>query len=150
MEHTWTTEAIRRKLFTDAKSFREIESRIEALPSKTERGNALEVFAETYLVTLKTVPAKAVWPSSSIPQRLLREYALPVPDKGVDGLVLTASDEHHAYQVKFRTGRPNLTWRELSTFVGISDKTDGRFLFTNCEKLPKELNDRGVYAETVM
>src|ERR1035437_5167204 len=49
-----------------------------------------------------------------------------------------------AYQVKFRTGRPALTWRELSTFIGLTDSPHihSRVLLTNCDELPAVLNDR--------
>src|ERR1039458_1430000 len=49
-----------------------------------------------------------------------------------------------AYQVKFRTGRPALTWRELSTFIGLADSPHihSRVLLTNCDELPAVLNDR--------
>jgi predicted helicase len=49
-----------------------------------------------------------------------------------------------AYQVKFRTGRQPLTWRELSTFMGLADspKIHSRILLTNCDELPEVLNDR--------
>jgi hypothetical protein len=36
---------------------------------------------------------------------------------GVDGVFQTRAEEFSAYQVKFRAGRPALTWAELSTQV---------------------------------
>ena len=47
-------------------------------------------------------------------------------DKGVDGVFATQLGGHHAYQVKFRTGRPSLTWDELSNFIGLVDRVDRR------------------------
>jgi len=37
-------------------------------------------------------------------------------DMGADGVIETPLGQYDAYQVKFRSGRPNLTWDELSTF----------------------------------
>src|ERR1039458_8950565 len=48
----------------------------------------------------------------------------------------------YAYQIKFRTGRLALTWRELSTFIGLADSPHihSRVLLTNCDELPAVLN----------
>ncbi|TXT23888.1 MAG: type III restriction protein res subunit [Gallionellaceae bacterium] len=63
-------------------------------------------------------------------------------DMGVDGIYLTADGEWRAYQVKFRSNRPSLTWDELSTFMGLTDQVSQRVLFTNCEALPGLMQDR--------
>ena len=107
-------------LITGANRFKDVEQRIEALPTRKERGDALEVFAEAYLRTIRATQIKEVWPETTIPPSLKQRYLLPTRDKGADGLVQLTNGEYHTYQVKFRTGRPNLTWTELGTFVGIS------------------------------
>jgi hypothetical protein len=53
---------------------------------------------------------------------------------GVDGVFKTVSDEFNAYQAKFRKDRVSLTWSELSTFMGLTDKVNQRVLFTNSKK----------------
>jgi predicted helicase len=62
----------------------------------------------------------------------------------VDGVFQTLLGHLNAYQVKFRTGRPTLTWRELSTFMGLADSPHirSRVLLTNCDDLPPVLNER--------
>ena len=50
MKHLKTAKF--RNFFSGAKRFAEIEKRIEALPTKKERGDAMEVFAEAYLRTI--------------------------------------------------------------------------------------------------
>ncbi len=61
---------------------------------------------------------------------------------GVDGVFETAAEEATCYQVKFRTGRPSLTWTELSTFFGLSDVGCGRLVFTNCDEIAAVAEDR--------
>jgi superfamily II DNA or RNA helicase len=60
----------------------------------------------------------------------------------VDGLYQTGAGELCAYQVKYRSRRPALTWEELSTFMGLTDQVSQRVLFTNCEALPNLMRDR--------
>ncbi len=50
---------IQQKLFENLTSFNELESRISALPTELERGDAFEVFAEAYLATQAIAQAKA-------------------------------------------------------------------------------------------
>ena len=62
----------------------------------------------------------------------------------MDGIFRTLLGHLSAYQVKFRTNRPSLTWRELSTFIGLADSPQirSRVLITNCDDLPALLNER--------
>ena len=53
--HLKTQSFIHKKLFENITGFNELESRISALPTKQERGDAFEVFAEAYLATQKWV-----------------------------------------------------------------------------------------------
>ena len=78
----------------------------------------------------------------SAPPTLQQRLRLPLKDMGVDGVFETAADEPTCYQVKFRTGRPALTWTELSTFFGLSDTDCGRLVFTNCDELASVAEDR--------
>ena len=75
---------------------------------------------------------------------LNKSLQLAAQDYGIDGVLKTRLGQHSAYQVKFRTGRPALTWRELSTFMGLADSPNihSRILLTNCDDLPAVLNDR--------
>ena len=62
----------------------------------------------------------------------------------MDGVFRTILDQFSAYQVKFRSGRRALTWRELATFMGLADspRIQTRVLLTNCDDLPSVLNER--------
>src|SRR5438874_11412668 len=122
-----------RRVFDGLTSFRELERRISGLATKGERGAAFEVFAEAYLATVAVEKAKHVWPGASVPHSLRKRLALTIGDKGVDGIFETQLGDYHTYQAKFRTGRSSLTWEQLSTFIGFSDRVDQRVLFTNCD-----------------
>ena len=61
---------------------------------------------------------------------------------GVDGIVETATDDLFCYQAKFRTGRPALTWSDLSTFFGLTDSGNGRLVFTNCDDITSVAEQR--------
>ncbi len=128
-------------LFTALNSFSELENRISKLPIE-ERGDAFEVFAEAYFNTQKIHQAKEVWPDSVVPQTLRNQLGLPSTDKGIDGVFLSHNGQYHAYQVKYRSYRSNLAWEELSTFMGLSDKSDQRVLFTNSNDISSVMNAR--------
>ncbi len=142
--HPKATYFVQRQLFSGLTTFAELESKIAALPDEQSRGAAFEVFAEAYLATQRKHDAAHVWPHGSVPLDLLKNLGLTQQDQGVDGVLQTLLGQFNAYQVKFRTGRPSLTWRELSTFIGLADSPHihSRVLLTNCDELPAVLNDR--------
>lgn len=142
-KHSSASRLLSTSLFDGLTSFADIEARISALPGNKERGDAFEIFAEAYLATQKIAQAKEVWPFEVIPLEQLKALSLDTGrDMGVDGTYLTIDGELRAYQVKFRSNRPALTWDELSTFMGLTDQVSQRVLFTNCEVLPSLMQDR--------
>ncbi len=143
-QHSKAGEFVRRGIFAGLRDFAELERRIAALPDEQSRGAAFEVFAEAYLATQRRHDAAIVWPLASVPTQTLQTLGLSAQDYGVDGVLQTRLGHFNAYQVKFRTGRPALTWRELSTFMGLADspRIRSRVLLTNCDDLPPVLNER--------
>jgi superfamily II DNA or RNA helicase len=143
-QHPKASLFVRQNLFARIGSFEELEARIAALPDEQARGDAFEVFAEAYLATQRKHDAAAIWPLSSVPTLVLQSLGLGPQDYGVDGVFRTLLGHLSAYQVKFRTNRPSLTWRELSTFIGLADSPQirSRVLITNCDDLPALLNER--------
>lgn len=132
-----------RNLFGEVASFTELERRISALPTNQDRGDAFEVFAEAYLATQTACQASNVWPFDRIPAELRQKHGLDTDrDMGADGVYETTLGELNAYQVKFRTGRPSLTWEELSTFMGLTEQVAERVLFTNSDDLPSLMGVR--------
>ena len=142
--HPKAERFVREGLFKHLNDFSEFERRIAALPDEQSRGDAFEVFAEACLATLRQHDAAEVWPLAAVPLDVLRSLALGTSDFGVDGVVKTPLGHFNAYQVKFRSDRTPLTWRELSTFMGLADSRSihTRILFTNCDELPAVLNER--------
>jgi len=142
--HPKATSFVRQNLFADVTDFAELETRIAALPDEHSRGGAFEVFAEAYLATQRKHDAANVWPLTAVPTQILQTLGLATKDYGVDGVFKTLLGNFNAYQVKFRTNRPALTWRELSTFMGLADSPQirSRVLLTNCDELPSVLNER--------
>jgi hypothetical protein len=67
-------------LFKELKNFRELESRIVALPTEKERGDAFEVFAEAYLMTQGMEKPKTIWTSERIPPSLTKKLAFAKRD----------------------------------------------------------------------
>ncbi|MDP2831810.1 MAG: hypothetical protein Q8Q28_00630 [Pseudomonadota bacterium] len=142
-KHPAAARFLNNGLFDDLASFTEIEARISALPTTKEIGDAFEVFAEAYLATQKIAQAQEVWPFDAIPMDQRKTLYLDTGrDMGVDGIYQTGAGELCAYQVKYRSRRPSLTWEELSTFMGLTDQVSQRVLFTNCEALPDLMRDR--------
>ncbi|MHB8522840.1 MAG: DEAD/DEAH box helicase [Limisphaerales bacterium] len=143
-QHPKTASFVRQNLFAGVTTFVELETRVAALPDEQSRGDAFEVFAEAYLATQRKHDAANVWPLTAVPSRILQSLGLAAKDYGVDGVFKTLLGNFNAYQVKFRTNRPALTWRELSTFMGLADSPQirSRVLLTNCDELPSVLNER--------
>jgi superfamily II DNA or RNA helicase len=142
-KHTAHTHFLQRGLFDNLAVFAELEARISALDTNKERGDAFEIFAEAYFATQKIALAREVWPFEAIPLEQRRRLSLDTGrDMGVDGIYETTDGELRAYQVKFRSRRPALTWEELSTFMGLTDQVVQRVLFTNSETLPSLMQDR--------
>lgn len=142
-KHSSAARFLNTGLFDSLNSFTDIEARISALPGNKERGDAFEIFAEAYFATQKIAQAQQVWPFEAVP--LAQRQALSLDtgrDMGVDGTYMTVDGDLRAYQVKFRSNRPALTWDELSTFMGLTDQVSQRVLFTNCETLPSLMQDR--------
>jgi hypothetical protein len=131
-------------LFDSLRNFADLEARIASLPAQ-DRGDAFEVFAEAYLATQKIIGAEEVWPGDQVPVAVLQTCSLPVQDLGADGVYRTLAGQYNAYQSKFRTGRPSLTWQELSTFMGLTDQVGERVLFTNCDDLPAVMQARSSF-----
>ncbi len=131
-------------IFSSIQSFKELESRISKLLSDKDKGDVFEVFAESYFATQRIYDVKVIWPSNTSPLEVLTKLGLTQNDYGVDGVYQSHLAQYTAYQVKFRSDRKSLTWRELSNFIGLadSDVIRTRVLFTNSDDMPSLLNER--------
>jgi superfamily II DNA or RNA helicase len=133
--------------FTNLNNFKELESKIEDLPTALEKGAAFEVFAEAYIATQKDREAEIVWPNSHIPMDLRDQLNLTRKDNGVDGVYKTHLKKNYAYQVKFRSKRQSLPWGELGTFFGQTDNSNiaCRVIFTNSDDIAGVAENRDRY-----
>lgn len=134
-------------LFKNLGSFAELESRIASLPTEKNRGDAFEVFAEAYLSIKRRHDFIEVWPLVSAPPDILRSLSISPRDYGVDGLLISNTGDQSVYQVKYRTGRATITWRDLATFFGLSDNLGikSRILVTNCDDITDVANERNSF-----
>lgn len=130
------------RLFAGLATFSDLERRIEQLPTEKERGDAFEVFVEAYLNLDEAAQADEVWVGGTVPSEIRRQLNLPANDYGYDGVFRTRLGELVAYQVKFRTARTPLPYRELSTFFGTTEKAALRFVITNSVGIAKVAKSR--------
>lgn len=143
-KHPKATKFINSGLFEGIRDFSQLEVRIASIEGDKDKGDAFEVFAEAYLATQRKHEAAEIWPSSEVPTDTIEELRLPSSDMGIDGVFRTRLDSYCVYQVKFRTNRPAITWREISTFMGLSDaaKIENRVLITNCDSITNVVEQR--------
>ena len=133
----WARDVIR-----GVKSFVELENRIAALSLEKDRGDAFEVFVEAFLATQPIAQAETIWASDSAPVAIRQQLNLPSSDFGADGIYRDRNGNLVVYQVKFRTDRTSLSWRDLATFFGIAEKADQRVLLTNSDAIASVAEQR--------
>jgi hypothetical protein len=68
-------------------------------------------------------------------------FNLPNDDTGIDGIYEERGGNQVAYQVKYRKNH-NLTFAEVSPFLGITEKFTDRVIFTNASSLSDKAADR--------
>jgi len=136
-------------LFRQLASFATLEDRIAALPGEKARGDAFEVFVEAYVATQPICQAEEIWPSETAPAHVRKQLNLPARDYGTDGVFRTRNGELVAFQAKFRTGRKPLSYRELSTFFGLTELADQRVLFTNVDDIAVVAEERSLFSYVI-
>ena len=66
-------------------------------------------------------------------------------DIGADGIYINNEKKNCTYQVKYSQNNSSLTWQELSTFIGVSEKAFRRHLITNTRNISdKFLNKKRI------
>jgi superfamily II DNA or RNA helicase len=140
--HSSASRFIQAGLFSNLKTFSELERRIEKLPTAKSKGDAFEVFAEAYLNLFSLEKFKSIWVDKKIPPKIRIKLKLSPKDAGVDGIIETISGRYRGYQVKFRSDRKQLTYTDTATFFGLTDCCDDRLLFTNSEDISNIAEER--------
>src|SRR6516225_6297624 len=135
---------IRRGLYDNLRSFAELEQRISALGDENTKivGDAFEVFVEGYLATHQKMQAERVWLVGQVPLDIRQQLNLPNDAKGIDGIFQTRTGTLVPYQVKFRTQRAYLTYTEIATFLGLTERATDRIVFTNSNELADDVKNR--------
>lgn len=125
-------------------TFSALECRISALGSQSSTvvGDALEAFVEGYIATNKLLQAEEIWIVGSIPAEIRKKLNLPADKKGIDGVFRTRSGDLVPYQVKFRSNRSHLSYAEVSPFLGLTERTSDRILFTNTDRIAEDARNR--------
>ncbi len=91
--------------------------------SEKERGDLFEILTKYYLLIEPTYTTKLtdVWLWSEIPTNVKELLGLPTRDMGIDIVARTKTGKYWAVQCKYRSNKNgSLTWREISTFAGLS------------------------------
>lgn len=133
-----------RNIFQKVKSWKELENRISRLPIEKQRGDAFEDFCEGFLVLTPEYNIKNIWRHGEIPSSIIKSLGFKgQKDLGIDFVAETKDGKLWGIQSKFRRNREDIvSYRELSTTLAISDKTDYRLIVTNTLQLPDVIQKR--------
>lgn len=144
IKHKATSKILHEVLTRDIQSFKQLENKIESLVkhNTTLEGDAFEVFIQGYIATNPKFQTKKIWVVKSIPEQIRKKLNLPSDAKGIDGVFENRNGEIVPYQVKFRKGRPKLTYTELAPFLGVTERAKSRIIFTNCNDLAIDIKNR--------
>ena len=130
-------------LFNGLSAFSDFEQRLRNPGNTKEVGDAFEILVEGYLHTQPTMQAKNVWLVGQVPLRIRKQVNLPSDSKGIDGIFETRTGDLVPYQVKYRTDTAVLPYGDVSSFLGITERScKDRVLFTNAKELSKDIANR--------
>jgi predicted helicase len=135
---------IRRGLYDELHSFKELEQRISALGDENTKivGDAFEVFVEGYLATHERLQAEEVWLVGHLPLEVRKKLNLSNDAKGIDGVFRTRTGTLVPYQVKFRSRRAYLTFTDVGPFLGLTERAIDRIIFTNSNEVAYDAKNR--------
>lgn len=91
--------------------------------SEKQKGDVFEELVKAYLLLEPEYAGKLkhVWLSREVPQVIAKKLKLPATDQGIDLVAETNDGEFWAVQCKYRQDTDHsLTWREISTFTGLT------------------------------
>jgi predicted helicase len=118
------------------KSWDELESLIEALPTTKSKGDAFEDFVYAYFLIRKELyQIEEHWPYKSAPLELKLKLGMDPTDCGADGLIRFKDGSIAAYQAKFRSGRVKPPYEELAKLWAEARACDYQYTVANCYSL---------------
>jgi predicted helicase len=103
-------------------SWRDIQAKWQTFPEK-QKGDFFEELVKAYFQLEPEYASKLkhVWLGGEVPQAIARKLKLPATDQGIDIVAETHDGEFWAVQCKYRHDTDHsLTWRDLSTFTGLT------------------------------
>ena len=134
---------LKKGFFEGLKSFRDFEICTEQLANTKEVGDAFEILVEAYLYLNPVLNAKDVWLVGEVPLSIRKRLNLPRDTKGIDGVYEDAAGNLIPYQAKYRTDKDTLSYTEVSSFLGITEKSlKDRVIFTNARDLASDISNR--------
>jgi superfamily II DNA or RNA helicase len=135
---------IARGIFDELTSFAQLEDRISALGAENTKilGDAFEIFVEAYLATQQKLQVEENWIVGQVPPAIRQEMNLPNDSKGIDGIFRARTGALVPYQVKFRSKRAYLTYTEVSSFLGLTERAQDRLLITNSNEVALDAKNR--------
>jgi superfamily II DNA or RNA helicase len=142
-KHPDAQRLVSQGLFANLSDFSQFEQRLRGLDNTKEIGDAFEILVEAFLQTQPLMQAVNVWLVGQVPLRIRRQLNLPSDAKGIDGVFVTRAGGLVPYQVKYRTDRDVLPYTEVSSFLGITERScKDRVIFTNARGLSKDVENR--------
>ena len=128
-------------IFNNLKTFSEFEKRIEALDNEIDQGDVFEIFVEGFLYNDPLLQCTNHWVVGNIPIKIREKLNLPKDSKGIDGVFETKCTGYIPYQVKYRKA-DRLNFREISTFLGVTERSNDRIIFSNVKDVAKDVRKR--------
>ena len=142
-KHKEARTFLKKGFFEGLKSFRDFEMRTKRLANTKEVGDAFEILVEAYLYLNPVLNAKDVWLVGDVPLRIRTRLNLPKGTKGIDGVYQDAGGNLIPYQAKYRTDKDTLSYTEVSSFLGVTEKSlKDRVIFTNARDLANDITNR--------
>jgi len=132
-------------IFDGLQNFSQLEERISKLGDKNTKilGDAFEMFIEGYIATQQKFQVEQNWVVGKVPLEVREQLNLSAHGSlGIDGTFRSRTGELVPYQVKFRSGRPPLSYNEVASFLGITERARDRIIFTNCNDVALDANNR--------
>lgn len=134
---------LKKGFFEGLKTFRDFETRTKQLANTKEVGDAFEILVEAYLYLNPVLKAKDVWLVGDVPSRIRMRLNLPADTKGIDGVYEDTGGNLIPYQAKYRTDKDTLSYTEVSSFLGLTEKSlKDRVIFTNARELAGDITKR--------
>ena len=136
---------IARGVFDGLQSFAQLEERISALGIENTKilGDAFEIFIEGYIATQQKFQVEQNWVVGQVPLDIREQLNLSAHGSlGIDGTFRSRTGDLVPYQVKFRSGRLALSYNEVASFLGITERARDRIIFTNCNEVALDAKNR--------